>query len=659
MTSVWSRREKIMKKTASAILFGFFLLALPVWPQINLLHEFTVESGNGIYPIGSLILSGTTLYGMTHEGGSNANGTIFKVQSDGTGYTLLHEFAGATDDGATPFGNLILSGSTLYGMTYYGGANDKGTIFKMQEDGTGYSILHDFTGSSTDGQCPHGSLVISGSTLYGMTTFGGVYGDGTIFKMETDGTNFILLHSFPTYVNDGEGPSGNLILSNTTLYGMTKSGHSNAGIIFKIETDGSGYSVLHEFDGDDYDGIWPNGSLILSGTTLYGMTGAGGTNNYGTIFKIETNGSAYMALHNFAGSTSDGSRPDGSLIIIENTLFGMTNVGGASDLGIIFNSKTDGTGFTLLHSFNGSTTDGANPCSDLILTGSTLYGMTEHGGDDNMGVVFSLPLYSISGTVTYDGSPLAGVLMDGLPGNPVTNGSGYYSAWVESGWSGTVTPTLQYHVFSPSETAYTDIPNDQTTDYTAAFPQPLIVAAPSGGSLWEKGRTYAITWFKQGEQDDRVKIGLYKGTNTLVKWLVKNTANDGVYDWLVPANLATGSKYFIKVKTMDNLIYDDSDKFSIIVPSITVTAPGPGAVWARNTTGTITWDSRGTQNANVKIQLYKGTAKKLDIILSTPNSGSYDWAIPSLPPGTDYSIRITTVDGKVKGKSKNFKITKD
>ena len=73
------------------------------------------------------VLSGTTLYGMTSTGGGRNKGTIFKVETNGGGYTLLHEFVGGADDGETPYyGSLVISGTTLYGMTYKGGDSDIG-----------------------------------------------------------------------------------------------------------------------------------------------------------------------------------------------------------------------------------------------------------------------------------------------------------------------------------------------------------------------------------------------------------------------------------------------------------------------------------------------------------------------------------------------------
>ena len=191
------------------------------------------------------------------------------------------------------------------------------------------------------------------------------------------------------------------------------------------------FPELHEFAGGPGDGQWSSGSLIISGSTLYGMTRFGGDNGEGTIFKINTNGSGYDLLHEFAGFNGDGMDPNGSLIISGSTLYGMNTYGGTSNMGTIFKIETDGGGYALLHEFIGGTDDGESPSGSLISSGSILFAMACWGGENNKGVIFSLPLNTISGTVTHEGSPLVDVVMEGLPGNPVTNGSGYYSTTVD------------------------------------------------------------------------------------------------------------------------------------------------------------------------------------------------------------------------------------
>ncbi|MCU0608054.1 MAG: GPI anchored serine-threonine rich family protein, partial [Candidatus Edwardsbacteria bacterium] len=183
----------------------------------------------------------------------------------------------------------------------------------------------------------------------------------------------------------------------------------------------------------------------------------------------------------------------------------------------------------------------------------------------------------------------------------------------------------------------------------------IVVTAPALGDLWEKKLTYAITWDRPGEQNANVKIKLFNSAGTLVLTLSASTANDGAFNWLVPSTLATG-KYFIRIQTLDNLLRDDSDIFQVIIPKITVTAPTATSVWLKGTSETITWTRIGTMDANVKIHLYLGTVKKLDITTGTANDGSFGWAIPATLAAGKYTVRVITLDGKVTGKSAEFKI---
>ena len=166
---------------------------------------------------------------------SDAAGTwdIWVMNTDGSGYSHLHEFAGGANDGEGPTGSLTLSGSTLYGMTRDGGDHDDGTVFKMNTDGTGFDLLHEFAGG--DGIWPTGSLTLSGSTLYGTTIRGEYTYNGVVFKMNTDGSGYSLVHEFFGGADDGDEPRGSLILSGSTLYGMTEHGGDyNQGVIFAL-----------------------------------------------------------------------------------------------------------------------------------------------------------------------------------------------------------------------------------------------------------------------------------------------------------------------------------------------------------------------------------------------------------------------------------------
>ena len=360
----------------------------------TVLHSFTGGPSDGQRPEGSLIQSGSNLVGMTSGGGSTNNGSLFRISPDGTGYSVLHFFAGGSSDGSQPpfFGTPLQSGSVFYGVTNSGGSANLGAVFRMNSDGTGTNVLHAFVGGS-DGRGPQGSLVQSGTTLYGTTTFGGSADDGTIFRINTDGSGYSILHAFSGGSTDGSHPQDSLVQSGSFLYGMTRSGGAfGFGTIFRVGTDGSGYSVLRSFSDNATDGGSPWGSLIASGSTLYGMTFGGGAFHFGTVFRMEADGSGFNLLHSFEHTSTNGSFAFGTPMLSGSRLYGMTQGGGTSDLGTIFQIDTDGTDFEVIHSFSAGASDGSLPYGTLYQSGSTLYGTTYGGGSSNLGTIFSLVL---------------------------------------------------------------------------------------------------------------------------------------------------------------------------------------------------------------------------------------------------------------------------
>jgi hypothetical protein len=245
--------------------------------QLAILHSFTGFPGDGDLPQGPLIQSGSTLYGTTYRGGIGA-GAVFRIETDGTGFGLVHSFTGALDNGGLGPTGVIQDGSSLYGMTAetpIPGTISGGTVYRVDTDGTGYARLYLFTGglfglNPTDGVNPVGSLVRDGSSLFGVTRGGGTAFGGTAFRINTDGTGFNILHSFGLSPGDGVGPSGTMVQSGSTLYGLTgHGGGSLGGTIYRMNTDGSGFGLVHSFSGN---GIRPRGPLVVSGSTLFGMT---------------------------------------------------------------------------------------------------------------------------------------------------------------------------------------------------------------------------------------------------------------------------------------------------------------------------------------------------------------------------------------------------
>ena len=329
-------------------------------------------------------------------------------------FTTLHSFSGGSD-GSGPQAGLILSGNTLYGTTVTGGNPGAGTVFALNTDGTDFTALHGFTGGGDRGN-PYAGLILSGDTLYGT----GVAGNGMVFAVNTNGTGFTNLHSFTALINStnigGASPFAGLILSGNTLYGTARTGGgSGNGTVFAVNIDGTGFTNLYHFTASsgapltNNDGASPSAGLILSGNTLFGTANSGGSLGYGTVFAVNTDGTGFTNLHSFNWS-DDGAYPH-AVILSGNTLFGTAN-NGASGGGTVFAVNTDGTGFTNLHVFaaapNSTNIGGASPFAGLTLSGNTLYGTTLGGGNSGKGTVFAVNTDGTDFTTLYTFSATSG-----------------------------------------------------------------------------------------------------------------------------------------------------------------------------------------------------------------------------------------------------------
>jgi uncharacterized repeat protein (TIGR03803 family) len=347
----------------------------------------------GAGPRCTLFLSQNFLYGTAEIGGTSGTGTIFKLDTDGSGFTNLHNFAEAVDieprnsDGAWPIAGLTLSGDTLYGAAFQGGAHTTGTIFSLATNGDSFRTLYSFSTINpgfvnADGAQPAAELTVSGNVVYGSTYFGGPAGVGTLFNLNTDGSGF---DSWSTV----GGGIATLVLSNHVLYGPTPGGgSSNNGTVFRLNPDWTGSTTLYSFSGGS-DGAVPRAGLLLFDNVLYGTTTAGGNGGLGTVFKLNIDGTGFATLHSFADE--EGTPNRGTLVLLGHNLFGITAI--FPQRGVLYSLSTNGTGFTILHTFSGpGDINGSNPLGGLAASGYTLYGTTSIGGSAGTGTIFSLSL---------------------------------------------------------------------------------------------------------------------------------------------------------------------------------------------------------------------------------------------------------------------------
>jgi uncharacterized repeat protein (TIGR03803 family) len=356
-------------------------------------------NGDGINPV-SCIVSGRVIYGTCNAGGLNGNGTVFRVNTDGTDFTNLFNFNVGTynsqnstypdSTGSGPNPGLLQVSNTLYGTTFAGGLYGAGEIFKINTDGSGFAVIHSF--DFDDGQQPASGLTLYNNVLYGTTTDGtNVY--GTVYGISLTGFGFATVYQFTNWTQ----AYGGVVAISNNFYGFASYGGAYLkGYVYRVGS--SGFADLFDFDGTN--GGPSYATPVASGTTLYGTTFGGGTNGYGDIFRINIDGNAFTNLYSFSvanGANTDGAEPYdlSGMVLSGNTLFGTTSTRGSGGQGTVFSIKTDGTGFSVLHSFQYS--DGAVPDA-LALSGGTLYGMASYGINGSYlgnGGVFALILQPV------------------------------------------------------------------------------------------------------------------------------------------------------------------------------------------------------------------------------------------------------------------------
>ena len=334
---------------------------------------------------------------------------------------VIYTFQGG-DDGEFPVGGLIFDASgNLYGTTTGDATSDCsggvcGSVFKLSPNGSGgwtETTLYDFKGGS-DGAMPVSPLIFDQSgNLYGTTMSGGT--DGTVFKLSPTGSGGwteTILYSFKGGNSDGAQPNGGLIFDPSgNLYGTTLSGgnqgcsddgYEYCGAVFELSPNGSGgwtETILYDFSNAD-GGPPPSGLILDASGNLYGTGSQGGGDicfdgeGCGVIYELSPNGSGgwtETVLHRFQGGSSDGENPNATLIFDQaGNLYGVTDAGGGTGCsngngcGTVFKLSPNGSGGwteTILYTFQGGS-DGSYPVAPLVFDPKgNLYSTTEFGGD--------------------------------------------------------------------------------------------------------------------------------------------------------------------------------------------------------------------------------------------------------------------------------------
>lgn len=367
------------------------------------LHVFASGANNGDRPYAGLIqATDGYFYGTTKFGGAQSIGTIFRISADGA-YTNVYSFAGSGFDGWEPTGGLVQgTDGNFYGMTSMKGTNgcQCGTIFRVTPGGT-YTVIHQFAGGTSDGGSPNSTLIqASDGNFYGTATAGGTgtHGGGVVFRISPAGV-YANIYSFGSYANDGYQPMGGVVQGNDgALYGMTFfGGTNNFGTIYRVTTNGT-YTSLHSFAGGFYygnaDGHAPYGSLVVGPDgNLYGTASEGGTNTCacGVVFRISPNGN-YQTIYSFH-DYPDGANPEAGLVLgSDGNFYGTTYAGGSPNFatyGTIFRISPTAQ-YASLYAF-GSEIGQGEPVAPLVQgSDGNFYGTTTLGGSSFRGTVFKL-----------------------------------------------------------------------------------------------------------------------------------------------------------------------------------------------------------------------------------------------------------------------------
>jgi uncharacterized repeat protein (TIGR03803 family) len=298
---------------------------------------------------------------------------------------------------------------------------DGTNVLSEHADGVKFSTLYSFeapaanTFTSPLGSQPD-TLPVLGpdSAIYGMTTVGGQYGNGVIYRFDRDSHQYTVLHTFSAMDangdnEDGASPGEGLTAGpNGAFYGMAIDGGANgAGTIFKITTSGE-FTVVHAFSAVDANGHNEGGAnplrtvVVGNDGNLYGTTRFGGqntclfTHGCGVAWTIDGKGN-FTVLHQFAADEGHAA----SLIQgMDGYLYGCATWPATSlppgplPSGILYRMAPWGQDFQVLYTFSqtnssGQNMDGADCYEPLVETRpGVFYGAAYHGGTNANGVVF-------------------------------------------------------------------------------------------------------------------------------------------------------------------------------------------------------------------------------------------------------------------------------
>ncbi|QOV88919.1 choice-of-anchor tandem repeat GloVer-containing protein [Humisphaera borealis] len=325
-------------------------------------------------------------YGTTIFGGANNLGTVYKIDAATNTSSIIASFDGA--NGRGPAGGVILDAAgNLYGTTRNGGTNDAGTVFMIAAGTSTITTLVNF--NTVNGREPFAALTLDAAgNLYGTAAAGGANSKGVIFKLDAGTHAFSVLADGDQITNGPEGLQGGVIVDAAgNLYGTSNAGGlSNEGTLYKVEAGTNALSVLLEFDGQN--GSLPDGELLLDAGNLYGTTSNGGPTDNGTVFRYSIANDTLTTLASF--DSTNGRVPLGGVLLdAAGNLYGTTVTDGPNGRGTIFRVAAGSNQAVNLVAFN--QINGESPEGSLLVdAGGNLFGTTRRGNNLGSGRVFKV-----------------------------------------------------------------------------------------------------------------------------------------------------------------------------------------------------------------------------------------------------------------------------
>jgi uncharacterized repeat protein (TIGR03803 family) len=406
------------------LVFFFFFVAFALSITARAQTASTIYSfalHDSFWPEGGLVEDASgNLYGTTVGGGTYGTGTVYQLSPPVKGSTtwtktVLYSFQPWGSTGHTPSSELTIDSSgNLYGVTWSGGDGrcHCGVLYELIHPATSgapwtHLVLHAFTNTNNDGRLPNAAVVLSSNTIYGVTQQGGLYDSGIVYRLipGKNGGTYSVIYSFGAN-NDASGPNGPLLLDSAgSLYGVTSLGGAfNAGAVYKLAQNGGSWteSILFSFGGGSLSsGITPVGNLLFdSPGNLYGVTEAGGASQLGVAYELSPASSSWTQNVLFNFSKPVGSSPLAGMTWnpSNGSLYGTTSAGASHTHGSVFQLTPPVSGGlwteTLLQQF--TFTNGGLPSGRVLRDPTTgyLYGTTYNGGvsgcDGNCGVDYQI-----------------------------------------------------------------------------------------------------------------------------------------------------------------------------------------------------------------------------------------------------------------------------